>query len=194
MSSGQRQGLIFVISAASGTGKTTLVQRLLQDPAAPKFSISHTTRAPRAGEVRDRDYYFVSEARFQEMVDRDEFVEWAEVHGHRYGTSRRELEAGGDVLLDIDTQGALNIKREFSDRAVLIFLAPPDVQTLQSRLKGRGTESDAELEKRLEAASRELALKDRYDTVIINDDVERAFRELAQTISRERARLSRRGR
>jgi len=181
-------GLLFVISAASGTGKTTLVQRLLQDRSAPRFSISHTTRAPRAGEQNGRDYHFVTETEFQKMVDHNAFVEWAAVHGSRYGTSKSELNQAQDLLLDIDTQGALNIKRLYANRAVLIFLAPPSVKALQQRLASRGTESEVQLKKRLEAASRELACQDRYDHVVVNDDVERALSELNLIIMQERAR------
>lgn len=185
-----RLGRLFVVSAPSGTGKTTLVRKILKEVPGCVRSISVTTRKPRSGEADGVDYRFVSEGAFREMVDRGDLFEWEEVHDHCYGTPRAPLEArrreGRDILLDIDTRGALSIKRSYPD-SCLIFLAPPSEAALEQRLRARKTEGEVSLRKRLEAARLEMAEKKRFDYVILNDDLEQAFREVRKIIEAKRA-------
>src|SRR5579884_1685420 len=140
----ERRGLLFVVSAPSGAGKTTLCKELVATVPDLRHSISYTTRKPRPGEVHGREYYFVDDAQFQAMVDRDEFAEWAPVYGHRYGTPRAALiemmDKGIDVLLEIDSQGAMQIKRKFDD-AVYVYIMPPSIEALRIRLQQRGGDS-----------------------------------------------------
>ncbi len=167
-----------VLAAPSGTGKTTLAHRLVGQSDHYVFSISATTRSPRPGEVDGVDYHFVDRPGFEAMVARGELVEWAEVHGRLYGTPRVELErasARGDhVVLDIDVQGARQIKSKIPD-AKLIFLLPPDVQTLMGRLTGRGTEAPAAVARRLRSALEELQVVEEFDYVVVNDDLDRCL-------------------
>ncbi len=155
-----------------------------------QFSISYTTRKPRAGETMDRDYTFVSPQEFQAMIEHDEFLEWAEVHGERYGTSKARLEAitdsGIDVLLDVDTQGALQIRKKCRE-GVYIFILPPSFDALKSRLKKRMTDSPDEVDRRLRAALAEIKMYEHYDYVIINDIFEDALRELESILIARRA-------
>ena len=187
-------GNVFVVSAPSGTGKSTLSQRLIERVPDLVFSTSVTTRPPRPGEVEGEDYFFVDDEKFDAMVRAGEFVEWVQVYARRYGTSRPWLEgvlAGGkDVLLDIETTGALNIRRAIPD-AVMIFILPPSVQALEARLRGRGKDSEDQMELRLRHARHELDLYHAYDYLIVNDDLERAYRQFESVIWATRARRER---
>ena len=188
------KGFLIVISAPSGTGKTTLYSMLMKSVCGIQYSISYTTRKPRKGEINGKDYFFVSKEEFRKMIERGEFLEWAEVHGHLYGTSRSQIEKaireGKDVLLDIDTQGAINIKNQIKD-AVLIFILPPSWEELERRLKLRGTENQEEIKKRLKTAREEVKKINFYDYVIVNDEIQKAFEQLKSIIIAERCRTSR---
>lgn len=190
----QRGGILFVVSAPSGTGKTTLCHRLIASVPRLRFSISATTRSPRAGETDGVDYHFVDASRFAAMVSAGELLEWAEVHGNRYGTPVSEWRAargeGVDLVLDIDTQGALQVRARMPESA-LIFVLPPSAEELERRIRGRGKDDDATIRRRLAGAAAELALATRYDYVIVNDDLARAERELAAIVCAERARAAR---
>jgi guanylate kinase len=167
-----------VLTATSGTGKTTLAHSLVAGAGRFVFSVSATTRSPRKGEVDGVDYHFVDHAEFEAMVARGELVEWAEVHGRLYGTPRAELERAGargeHVVLDIDVQGARQIKARIPD-AKLIFVLPPDVDTLMGRLTGRGTETPETVARRLRTALQELQVVEEFDYVVVNDDLERCL-------------------
>jgi guanylate kinase len=167
-----------VLAAPSGTGKTTLAHRLVGQSDHYVFSISATTRSPRVGEIDGVDYHFVDRPDFEAMIEKGELVEWAEVHGRLYGTPRAELERasarGEHVVLDIDVQGARQIKVKIPD-AKLIFLLPPDVDTLMGRLTGRGTESPAAVARRLRSALEELQVVEEFDYVVVNDDLDRCL-------------------
>jgi guanylate kinase len=176
-------GTLFIVSGPSGAGKTTLINRVRGqlEPIGIRlyFSVSHTTRAPRAGEVEGKAYYFVNEPAFQAMIDRGEFIEWAFVHEQRYGTSKEEVQTrlrrGEDVILDIDYQGARQIDAdpELKPRSLNMFIFPPTLDILEQRLRDRGLNSDEEIETRLHKAIDEIdAGKEFYDYVIINDDLE----------------------
>lgn len=188
-------GDLFVVSAPSGTGKTTLIRKLLSKVAEIDFSVSFTTRQMRTGEREGVDYHFVDDDRFSLMVESGEFLEWAHVHGRRYGTSATLVDAsqerGHDVLLDIDTHGAASV-RALRGEAVLIFILPPDRSTLEARLAGRGLESAAEVARRLGNAREELEKYVNYDHLVINDDLEAALRELEGIVLSYRSRGARR--
>ena len=173
-----RQGIPVVVSAPSGGGKTTLCRRLLEKLSSLEFSISHTTRAPRGQEKDGVDYHFVSEAEFKKLIAEDKFLEWAEVHGNYYGSSleaaRKQLSAGSDVLFDIDIQGGYQIKEKMPD-ALLIFIVPPSMTVLEQRLRGRASDAEDVIQKRLEAAREEIEGAVRYSHWIINDDLEHAL-------------------
>ncbi|MCL5005018.1 MAG: guanylate kinase [Acidobacteria bacterium] len=168
----KRRGSIFVISAPSGTGKSTLIQRLRILVRGLAFSVSYTTRPPRAGEKNGREYFFVSRAEFKQRMARKEFVEWAEVHGHHYGTSWQQLqkaqEAGQDVLLDIDVQGYKKLRRRIPE-TVSVFLLPPSFRELEKRLRHRHKDAPEVIAKRLEASRKEVAHWKEYDYLIVND-------------------------
>jgi guanylate kinase len=186
------KGLLLVLSAPSGCGKTTIVKRVMDRLPGLVFSVSHTTRNPRNGEVDSVHYYFVDATAFARIRDRQPsgFLEWAEVHGNMYGTSveevNRQQQAGFDVILDIDVQGAAQVR----DRAnpVTIFIAPPSLQELERRLRGRGTEDEATLALRLNNARKELACVPAYDYLIVNDRLEEAVESLRSIIIAERSR------
>ncbi|MFM2186224.1 MAG: guanylate kinase [Burkholderiaceae bacterium] len=186
-------GCLFVVAAPSGAGKSSQVKALLAADPQLAVSVSHTTRTPRGQEQHGRDYWFVSPEAFEVMVQADEFFEWAQVHDNRYGTSRRavlqELERGQDVVLEIDWQGALNIKRIFPD-AVLIFILPPSWQELERRLVGRGEDAPAVIEKRLRNARLEVSKAQEFDFVIINGCFEDAQQELRTVVRAQRLRYS----
>lgn len=185
------RGFPIVLSAASGTGKTTLGQRLMRGCTGLCLSISFTTRAPRAGETDGTDYHFIDTARFDEMVRSGAFIEWAEVHGNLYGTAWSEvqnrLDGGSDVLLDIDVQGGKQIRDRFSD-SLLIFLLPPSLNELQRRLKARGTEAPDDFHRRMLNARREIEGAILYDYLIVNDDLDRAAQRLCDVVVVERLR------
>jgi guanylate kinase len=185
------RGRLFIVSAPSGAGKTTLCRNVVASLPQLKFSVSYTTRQPRPGETPDADYTFISRGDFQSMIDRGEFIEWAEVHGERYGTSRQRLHemirSGYDVILDIDTQGAMQIKEKHSE-GTYVFVMPPSMEVLRQRLRSRMTDSLQEIEKRLNRSVAEIKTYPAYDYVIINDTLEKAVREFEAIILSYRAR------
>lgn len=186
-------GNLFVVAAPSGAGKSSLVKALLELDSHVQPSISHTTRPPRGQEKNGREYLFVSSADFDRMVLDDAFVEWANVHGHRYGTSRKMIEEriaqGADVILEIDFQGAVQIKRIFSN-AVLVFILPPSWDELRSRLERRGEDSAETIELRLENAAQEMQQVKEFDFVIINELFERALFDLKAIVHAQRLKFS----
>lgn len=186
------KGIIFVISAPSGTGKTTLISQLIGEVPGLRFSVSYTTRRPRPGEENGKDYFFVSQDHFLEMVEKGKFVEWASVHGDLYGTPRESLTPpeGVDMILDIDPQGAEQIKRTCPD-AVFIFLLPPSFQELERRLRQRGKDSEETIRQRLMDAVAELKKIDLYDYVVVNDDIEKALDCLKAIVKAERCKRTR---
>jgi guanylate kinase len=185
------KGSIFVVSAPSGAGKTTICKKICAADKALRQSVSFTTRPPREGETNDEDYTFISEGEFREMAKKGEFVEWAEVHGNFYGTSRRRLEelvhTGFDALLDIDVQGALQIRNSFKD-GVFVFILPPSMEVLRKRLAKRGSNSRADMERRLARAADEIKDYIHYDYVIVNDVLRTAVSSLGAVIVAERLR------
>ncbi|HJQ63606.1 MAG TPA: guanylate kinase [Burkholderiales bacterium] len=187
-------GALFIVSAPSGGGKTSLVRALLASEPDVKLSISHTTRPPRPGEENGRDYHFISADQFERMARAGEFLESAEIYGNRYGTSRtwisRELERGQDVLLEIDWQGAQQV-RSLAQGAVSVFILPPSLEALEQRLKGRSQDQPDAIARRLAAAREEISHLREFDYVIINKDFNRAALELASIIRAERLRLPR---
>ena len=180
-----KTGKLFVLSGPSGVGKGTLRQHALNNAPNLKYSISCTTRKPREGETDGIEYRFISRETFRDYISRELFLEYAHVHEDYYGTLKadvmNELEAGHDVLLEIDVQGALQVKEKMPG-AVLIFVAPPSVEVLTQRLTGRHTDSEESVKVRLDNAIGELALKDKYDYVIVNDDLDSACEELRKII------------
>lgn len=178
---------LFVISGPSGAGKGTLLAELRKQRPDLGLTVSATTRSPRPGEVDGSSYYFLSDEEFRRRIAAGEFVEWAEVHGHLYGTLvsevKRLLAKGHSLVLEIDVQGALNVRKVYPD-AVLIFIEPPSLQALEERLRGRGTEDEASIELRLKNARHEMELADQYDARIVNDTVDRAAQELGSVMRR----------
>ena len=188
-------GLLLVLSAPSGGGKTTLAHRLRAQFPEAKFSVSYTTRAPRGAEVNGRDYHFVDTNTFRDMVESNEFVEWAEVYGHFYGSARRMVDESyrpqGIAVFDIDVQGGTAIKRKYPD-TVQIFILPPSLEHLERRLVQRGTDSDDVIRKRMLSARAEIERGiQSYDYLIINDQLDQAFEELKSIVIAERARRGR---
>jgi guanylate kinase len=188
-------GLLLVLSAPSGAGKTTLAHRLQADFPEAKFSISYTTRAPRGAEKTGTDYHFVEPLVFQQMIDRGEFVEWAEVHGHFYGTARsmvdHALATRGIAIFDIDVQGGTSLKRKYPD-AVLVFVLPPSLEELERRLRHRATDSDDVIRRRMLAARSEIERgAHTYDYLIVNDQLDDAFSDLRAIVIAERCRRGR---
>lgn len=178
---------LFVISGPSGAGKGTLLAELRKQRPDLGLTVSATTRSPRPGEVDGTSYYFLSDEEFRRRIAAGEFVEWAEVHGHLYGTLvsevKRLLAKGHSLVLEIDVQGALNVRKVYPD-AVLIFIEPPSLQALEERLRGRGTEDETSIELRLKNARHEMELADQYDARIVNDTVDRAAQELGSVMRR----------
>jgi guanylate kinase len=181
MTPSPRKGVLYIVSAPSGAGKTSLVKALLKADPAIRLSVSYTTREPRPGETDGRDYHFVSRKRFEMMLADGEFLEHAAVYGNFYGTSKgsisRDLNAGHDVLLEIDWQGAAQVKQHFPE-AASIFILPPSFSALRTRLKGRGQDSEEVIERRLAAAAHDVAHADEFDYIIVNDDFDHALEEL----------------
>lgn len=174
-----------MISGPSGAGKGTLVSRIREQHPSLGLTVSATTREPREGEVEGESYYFLSDSEFARRVDANEFVEWAQVHGHRYGTLVSEvtsnLDAGRSLILEIDVQGAFQVKERFPE-AILIFIMPPSLEVLAERLSARGTETPESLSLRLANAKEEIELASRYDDIVVNDDLDDATAELLQVI------------
>lgn len=188
-----RQGIMFVVSAPSGTGKTTICEKILQRLPDIKMSVSHTTRKPRLGERNGFDYYFIEKETFEEMIKNDEFIEWAEVYGNLYGTSKKVIDelikTGNDILLDIDVQGAKSIKKNYPD-SVLIFIIPPSLEELEKRLLKRNEDKEV-IKKRLERVSQEILQYEYYDYLVINDYLEKAINDIVCIINSERLRVKR---
>jgi guanylate kinase len=181
----KREGIILIISAPSGAGKTTLCRELLKRFPTMRESISYTTRTPRAGEVDGKDYFFVSREQFQKMVEEDAFAEWAEVHGNLYGTALATIDEarknGIDLVLDIDCQGARRLKEQI-ERCVYIFILPPSMVELRRRLESRSSDPQEVIDRRLERAAGEIKEARWYDYIIINDCFETAFEELSAIV------------
>lgn len=189
------RGNLFIISAPSGTGKTTILKKVMAQLPGLAFSVSHTTRAPRPGEQDGTDYHFVDRDTFQAMQARGVFLEWAEVHGNLYGTSKElvdeHLAAGTDIILDIDVQGARQIREKNTHQAVFLFIVPPSLEELEKRLAGRNTDSAETITLRMNNARRELADADLYNYVIVNDTVDEAVNVMRSIIIAERCRSRR---
>jgi guanylate kinase len=189
----QYPGNLFVVAAPSGAGKSSLVKALMELDQRVAPSVSHTTRSPRGQEVHGREYYFVSQETFDQMVAQDAFLEWANVHGNRYGTSKAAIEQrmaqGGDVVLEIDFQGAIQVKRIFPE-AVLVFILPPSWEELRSRLERRNEDSAETIELRLKNAALEMAHAREFDFVIINELFERALFDLKAIVHAQRLRFA----
>ncbi len=184
-------GSLFIVSAPSGAGKTTLVAALLERDPQVRLSVSYTTRAARSGEVNGRDYHFIDAAGFVAMRDRGDFLEWAEVHGNYYGSSRAWLEkqmaGGADILLEIDWQGAAQVRKTFPS-AIGVFVLPPSYEDLERRLRSRAKDSEAIIERRLAAAKAEISHVGEFDYVIINNELREAIDDLASVIRATRLR------
>ena len=188
------RGILVVVSSPSGGGKGTLIRRALKMVPNLGYSVSFTTRAPREGEIHGRDYFFVTEEKFRRMVEAGEFLEWASVHGNLYGTAlaqvERERDAGRDIILEIDVQGAASVRRLAQD-ATSVFILPPSFEVLRARLSARGTEREEEVNLRLRNSVGEVEQYREFQYVVINDDAERAAGLLASIIYAERARRER---
>ncbi len=189
------KGNLFIISAPSGTGKTTILKRVISELESIVFSVSHTTRTPRIGEKEGVDYFFVEKDTFETMQKKGLFLEWAEVHANLYGTSShavKELtEQGKDVILDIDVQGARQVMDKVREKVFFVFIAPPSLQELEKRLANRGTESESVISTRLKNAHDEMKSLEHYDYVIVNEQVDRAVEVLKSIIIAERSRKRR---
>ena len=186
---------MFVLSSPSGAGKSTIARKLLAADPQLAMSVSATTRAPRPGEVDGKDYHFVDLSQFRQMVSDHDFLEWAHVFGHRYGTPRAPvdemLKAGRDVLFDIDWQGAQQLHQIAGGDVVRVFILPPSIEELERRLRGRATDSDAVIEGRMARAAGEIAHWDGYDYVLVNDDAESCFAKVKTILEAERMKRSR---
>ena len=189
MNAPARNPLVYIISAPSGSGKSTLVNELLKKVSDLEFSISYTTRAPRGSEINGRQYYFVSRSEFEKMIREDAFLEHAEVFGNYYGTARRFLQEaernGRDLLLDIDVQGAAQIQHKLPD-ATSIFILPPDRKTLEERLRKRSEDAEGVIQRRLITATREIENYQRYNYILVNDQLEDSIRLLRAVVRGER--------
>jgi len=185
------EGLIFIISAPSGAGKTTLLKKVMEELPGLQFSVSYTTRPPRANERDGEDYHFISASHFQKMVERNEFLEWAEVLGNLYGTARKNMHLlkseGADLILDIDTQGAKRVVEQI-ETAILIYVLPPSLESLQERLIKRGLDSPERIQFRLANAKRDMEEAQWYHYVILNDRIEETVEKLKAIIVAERCR------
>ena len=179
---------LYVVSGSSGVGKGTVLKEFLKKNSDFMLSISCTTRVPREGEIDGVNYFFMTKNDFKNCIDNDKFLEWAEFAGNFYGTKKKFinscLEEGKNIILEIDTQGALQVKQKMPE-AVLIFICPPSLEALETRLRGRHTEDETAIQKRLEAVKEELARAENFDYKIVNDDIQRAVSELEMIISEE---------
>ncbi len=184
-SASARTGIPFVVSGPSGVGKTTLLRKVLSQDSGVAFSVSHTTRAPRQGEHHGEDYHFVDGATFERMVGENRFLEWAEYQGNQYGTSFEAVEEptrkGVDLILEVEVQGARQLRDRLAG-AVFVFVVPPSMEILEERLQARGSDEEETIRRRLDRAREELRLVQMYDYVIVNDELERAVRDLLDVI------------
>lgn len=184
-----KQGKIIILSAPSGTGKSTIIERLMQMPELMLgFSISATSREPRGEEQHGREYFFLTPEEFERRVAAGDFVEWEEVYaGTCYGTLRSEVErvtgSGWNLIMDIDVKGALNVKKQYGDRALSIFILPPSVEELERRLRARNTDSEESLRKRIDRAETELSYAESFDSKVVNDDLDEAVNSVSELIS-----------
>lgn len=190
----ERRGLLYIVSAPSGTGKTTLCKQIIATVPNVWHSVSYTTRQPRPGEEHGRDYFFTDDATFQGMIERQEFIEWARVYDHYYGTPRKpivdRLDQGIDVLLEIDTQGAAQIRKKFED-TISIYILPPSLGTLRTRLMNRGGDSPEEIARRLQKAREEVWSYRDYSYIVRNDDIKQSLKELESIFWAERIKAKR---
>ena len=188
-----KPGNLFILSAPSGTGKTSLIEALSQTDIDLSLSVSYTSRSMRLGEVEGRDYYFVERKIFEQMLEHGEFLESAEVYGNLYGTSQKwinkAIDSGQDILLEIDTQGAQQVRRFFSN-AVSIFVLPPSIKVLETRLRNRNQDCEEAIARRMAAVRQEISHVREYDYVIINENLDNALRELVCVVQAERLRMA----
>ncbi len=180
------RGKIIIVVAPSGTGKSTLIKRLKKDFEQLQWSVSYTTRSIRENEVDGKHYFFISKEDFLKRRDLGEFIEWAEVHGNFYGTSKdfvsTKIDNGSSLLFDLDVQGTDNMKEVFGDEAKGVFISPPSIESLEARLLARGTDSQDVINLRLENAKKELLRKNDYDFLVVNDDLEKAYQDLSKVV------------
>lgn len=191
----QRRGLMFILSSPSGAGKTTISRMLLERDAHIRMSVSATTRPPRPGEIDGRDYFFVDQAKFDTMVEEGEFLEWAQVFGHCYGTPKAHVKAGlkqgQDFIFDIDWQGTQQLYQKLETDVVRVFLLPPSLGELRRRLDARATDSVEVIDGRMARAQAEISHWDGYDYVVVNDDIDTCYDKVAQILAAERMRRAR---
>jgi guanylate kinase len=184
----QSLGRIAVICAPSGTGKSTLIAKLREDFKEIKWSVSYTTRAIRVGETHGKDYFFISQDDFIRRINTQNFIEWAKVHSNYYGTSRdfvdEGLKSGDKMLFDLDVQGADAMKKIYGKDAKIIFIEPPSIEVLEARLRSRGTDSEDVIRERVANARKELLRKNDYDFLLMNDDKEKAYKQLSETMKK----------
>jgi len=181
------EGKLFIFSAPSGSGKTTIVKKLLDDNIGLEFSVSATNRPKRENEIHGKDYYFLSTDDFKQKIEKDEFVEWEEVYNNRfYGTLKSELQRiwkeGKHVVFDVDVVGGLNIKKKYPQKALSIFVMPPNIKVLEQRLRNRSTDSNEDIETRVAKAKKELEFANRFDLTILNDDLNQAVNEAKKAV------------
>ncbi len=190
----KKKGMIIIVSAPSGAGKTSICDALIKSDKNIIYSVSTTTREPRKGEKNGREYFFVNDSEFKKMVKTNMFVEWAKVHDHFYGTSKKVLEQtinkGKDILLDIDVQGAVKIKKQYKE-ALMIFITTPSLKVLKERLIKRNKDSMAVIKRRIENAKKELTYLPKYDYLILNDKLDKSIQEVKSVICAERLSIKR---
>lgn len=190
----KRKGCLIVVSGPSGTGKGTVCSALLEKHKEIAYSISATTRQPRTGEVDGVNYYFLAKNVFEKMIEDGELLEWAEVYGNYYGTPLKKIQErladGQDILLEIDTQGAMSVKEKFPDE-IYIYIMPPSLKELERRLKTRGTDSAESIERRLKSAAGEMEIAERYNYIVVNEQVEQAVEQIAAIVDAEHCRVGR---